>query len=46
MSRESELLKVNEELRKKIDELEKKNIVMRKKIPEMSSQVVDSNPYR
>ncbi|XP_044765475.1 ubiquitin-like modifier-activating enzyme 5 [Coccinella septempunctata] len=45
MSREAELLKINDDLRKRIDELERKNNVVRKKITEMSSQVVDSNPY-
>ncbi|XP_045481517.1 ubiquitin-like modifier-activating enzyme 5 [Harmonia axyridis] len=45
MDRETELLKINEELRKKIEELERKNNVVRQKIPEMSSKVVDSNPY-
>ncbi|KAK9884276.1 hypothetical protein WA026_005228 [Henosepilachna vigintioctopunctata] len=44
MSTVEELLKINEELRNKIEELTKRNST-RCKIAEMSMQVVDSNPY-
>lgn len=45
MEREQELLKKISELERQL-ELTKSNHVFREKIENMSSEVIDSNPYR